>query len=343
MYLTKSKSGIWKIQYINVEGKKTKASTRTTSKSEALEFLRNFKVEKQPKSKNITFADFESKFLEYAANTFAPGHVLLYKKAFLHFSRFFGTILLKDLTGYHWDRYKIERQSSHLKDHTTSPVTINMELRCLKAALNTAVRWNMLEVNPFAKQKQCPVPEKLPSFFTREEIQALLNAISAPWLKEIVLFAVMTGMRQGEILHLRWQDVQFDRRTIIIQNSDVFKTKTGKKRVVPMNDFTYMLLQKKLAERDGNFIFTHNGALIDRGYLTINFKRAVKRAKIQDTGLHFHSLRHTFASWLVQSGVSLYEVQKLLGHKTAAVTQIYSHLLPDQMHATVNKLNIGPG
>ena len=179
MYLTKSKSGIWKIQYINVEGRKTKVSTRTSSKSEALEFFRTFKFDKQPKSKDISFKDFESRFVDYANHTFAPGHVALYKKAFLHFNNFFGNIFLKNLTGYHWDRYKIERQKSHLKDHTTSPVTINIELRCLKAALNTAIRWNMIETNPFAKQKQCPVPEKLPTFFTKDEIHTLMNTITA--------------------------------------------------------------------------------------------------------------------------------------------------------------------
>jgi integrase len=340
MYLTKSKSGIWKIQYINVEGRKTKVSTRTTSKSEALEFFRTFKFEQKPVSRKVLFKNFETKFIEYASRTFSPGHVALYQKAFLHFNKFFGNIPLKAITGYHWDKFKIERQKSHLKDHTTSPVTINIELRCLKASLNTAVRWNMLESNPFAKQKQCPVPETLPTFFTKEEIQILMNSITAIWLKEIVLFAVMTGLRQGEIIHLRWQDVQFERRTISIQSSEVFRTKTGKRRVIPMNDMTYALLQKKLTERMGNFVFSMDGSIIDRGYLTINFKRAVKKAGMTDPRLHFHSLRHTFASWLVQSGVSLYEVQKLLGHKTASVTQIYSHLLPDQMHSTVNRINI---
>jgi site-specific recombinase XerD len=66
----------------------------------------------------------------------------------------------------------------------------------------------------------------------------------------------------------------------------------------------------------------------------------VKEAKLENHRLHLHSLRHTFASWLVQDGVSLYEVQKLLGHSSIAVTEIYSHLQPEQLHETVNRLKV---
>jgi integrase/recombinase XerD len=70
--------------------------------------------------------------------------------------------------------------------------------------------------------------------------------------------------------------------------------------------------------------------------------RAVRRSEVADKNLHFHSLRHTFASWLVQDGVSLYEVQKLLGHSSIAVTQVYSPLQPEQLHATVNRIRFSP-
>jgi site-specific recombinase XerD len=76
-------------------------------------------------------------------------------------------------------------------------------------------------------------------------------------------------------------------------------------------------------------------------WVSHKFKYYVYEARFSDDRLHFHSLRHTFASWLVQDGVSLYEVQKLLGHSSIAVTQVYSHLQPEQLHATVNRLKVG--
>jgi site-specific recombinase XerD len=71
-----------------------------------------------------------------------------------------------------------------------------------------------------------------------------------------------------------------------------------------------------------------------------SFKTYARNALGSATKLHFHSLRHTFATWLVQDGVSLYEVQKLLGHSNISVTEIYSHLQPEQLHGTVNRLQI---
>jgi len=76
---------------------------------------------------------------------------------------------------------------------------------------------------------------------------------------------------------------------------------------------------------------------LTKDYLSKRFKRYVHIAGMNPK-LHFHSLRHTFATWLVQDGVSLYEVQKLLGHSSIAVTQVYSHLQPEQLHATVNRI-----
>ena len=78
---------------------------------------------------------------------------------------------------------------------------------------------------------------------------------------------------------------------------------------------------------------------MEKDFISKTFKKCVLDAEL-DERLHFHSLRHTFASWLVQEGVSLYEVQKLLGHPSSSVTQIYSHLQPEQMHSTVNRIDL---
>ncbi len=72
----------------------------------------------------------------------------------------------------------------------------------------------------------------------------------------------------------------------------------------------------------------------------LRFKKAVYDGRLKDDRLHFHSLRHTFATWLVQDGVSIYAVKELLGHLDVKTTQVYSHLQPEQLHSTVNKIDV---
>lgn len=340
MFFSKSPAGIWHLYYTNTAGKRTKVSTKTKLKSQALSFLKSFRLDEQSKPKNISLAEFEMEFLNYGTKNFTSSNIELYQRAFKNFISLFGNIQLRQVTALHWDKYEVARQRSNENTKPVSPITINIELRCLKAAMNTAIRWNLLTANPFASLRQCAVPERVPNFFTRTEIHALLQSIEEQWLKEIVMFGTMTGLRQGEILHLRWDDLNFERRTIRIQSSNIHLTKAGKHRIVPMNDITYLLLKKKSEDINGDLVFNIEGHAIKREMLSVRFKRAVKRAGITNEELHCHSLRHTFASWLVQSGVSLYEVQKLLGHSSAVVTQMYSHLLPDQMHSTVNRIGI---
>jgi site-specific recombinase XerD len=86
-------------------------------------------------------------------------------------------------------------------------------------------------------------------------------------------------------------------------------------------------------------VFTHRGRALKPDYVSHSFKKAVRLAGLPDT-LHFHSLRHTFASWLVQGGVSLYQVARLLGHSSTAVTEKYAHLVPSDMHGVLAPLHL---
>ncbi len=86
-------------------------------------------------------------------------------------------------------------------------------------------------------------------------------------------------------------------------------------------------------------MFTLNDKPLFRGWVQHLFKRYVRDLKLPER-LHFHSLRHTFASWLVQDGATLYEVQKLLGHSSAKVTEVYSHLQPEELHSTVERIRL---
>ena len=106
-----------------------------------------------------------------------------------------------------------------------------------------------------------------------------------------------------------------------------------------MSETVYAVLCRKVNQSSSEYIFVRGGRRIGESYLARRFKKYVRMAGL-DEGLHWHSLRHTHASWLVQCGVSLYEVQKLLGHSSSRVTEVYSHLQPEQLHDTVNRIKL---
>jgi integrase len=261
--------------------------------------------------------------------------VKIYRSALRKLLHFVGDSPLSAISPRHADLFKVER----LKE--ASAVTTNIDLRTLRAAFNAALRWELIDHNPFARIQQVKPPEGSPSFFTKTDFEKLINLVKENWLKEIIVLAVLTGMRRGEIVNLRWKDVDLARKVVHIRSSSSFRTKLGKQRMIPLSDVAAELLEARHARSTKEFVFTLNGRRIREGWVSHKFKYYVYEARFPDDRLHFHSLRHTFASWLVQDGVSLYEVQKLLGHSSIAVTQVYSHLQPEQLHDTVNRLKIG--
>ncbi len=336
MFLSKSSSGIYYL-WFSIDGKKQKVSTRSKFKADALKFLQTFKTDEHKKrieTKTVLLQSFTTDFLLFADGNFSKGTVNIYRASLNKLLSIIGNIPIASITPQHFDIFKTER----LK--TISPVTVNIELRTLRASLNTALRWGLLQSNPFTKQKLVSVPEASPIFFSKADFQTLLNTIKEGWLKEIVVFATLTGLRRGEIVNLHWSDVDLPRKTITVQSSPTFKTKNGKKRIVPLNDTALYILKSKANKTMPEIVFSLNEKPIFPEWLSHKFKYYVYECKFREDRLHFHSLRHTFASWLVQDGVSIYAVKELLGHSDVKTTQVYSHLQPEQLHNEVNRLQI---
>jgi integrase len=175
-------------------------------------------------------------------------------------------------------------------------------------------------------------------FLSREELRKLLDYTAGTQLHDIILLAAMTGLRKGEVLNLTWDDVDLQRGVLLIRSSISYRTKGGKMRVVPLNRTVSDLL-KNLPKSSGPIFSGDRGGAYNHDFLSKRFKRAVLGAGL-DSRLHFHSLRHTFASLLVRDGVPLYHVQKLLGHSSARVTEIYAHLGQAELGSSVEKLSL---
>ena len=225
--------------------------------------------------------------------------------------------------------YKLQRRNKGI-----SAKTINNELGFCKHAFNLAIReWEWFKDNPFTKVSMEKLPQPRVRYLIGEEFERLYQACNDR-LKPIILIAVNTGMRQDNILSLTWQIVDLNRGVITLEH-----TKNGERLGLPMNETVKRLLSElnKVRHINCDYVFHKAGNRLSATTVQHSFQRTCKKAGIQD--FRFHDLRHTFASWLVQKGVSLYEVQKLLGHKTLAMTMRYVHLAPDNLRTAINSLN----
>jgi len=332
--LFKRSNGRYVILWYDQNGHRRWKSTGVTTKREALKVLSQLHDYLDEPSHRISLDQFAIEFLEHAKGTFAPKTVEIYVRLFRTLSSLFPNTALTAITPRHVEAFKAHR----LK--LVKPASVNQELRAMKAAFNTAIRWKLIRENPAVEVRQANVPQEPKAFLTPQDFQKLLGTIKENWLREVVLLAAATGMRRGEVLNLRWSDVDLERRYLIVRTTPSYKTKSGRMRTIPLNDIALTVLRPKTPAHE--LVFTLNDRPILGNWVQHLFKRYVRKAGLDDR-LHFHSLRHTTASWLVQSGSTLYEVQQLLGHASSKVTEIYSHLQPEHLQSTVARLvgNLG--
>jgi len=208
----------------------------------------------------------------------------------------------------------------------------NRAVRVLKRAFNLAIQWGFTNSNPVRGIEFYKQPRGRIRYLSIEESNRLLDCCSG-YLKEIVLIALHTGMRKGEILGLKWGNVELGSRLIILD-----KTKNDEVREIPMSNAVYEVLLAKYKEqvRDKDeYIFANRDGKA-RWDITQPFHRAMESAGIRD--FVFHDLRHTFASQLVMSGVDLLTVKVLMGHHDVKTTLIYAHLAPKHKIQAIQQL-----
>jgi integrase len=233
----------------------------------------------------------------------------------------------------------VETYMNHLMQKPTkhntprADASVNREMATLRHVLTKAVEWDMMERNPFEKGKSLLL--KLDNgrirYLTENEAGKLLGECkSQTHLHRIVSCAINTGMRRGEILTLKWNQ---------IRNGFIYleKTKTKNKREIPINDDLAKVFKqiRKEQELTSKYVFTYNARTIHR--VERAFKGVLRRAKIED--FKFHDLRHTFASHVIMRGGSLKDVQELLGHKEIKMTMRYAHLTQEHKKKAVSLLN----
>ncbi len=252
-----------------------------------------------------TFDELMERYLaEHASKKSQPRHYRGYAN---NLTAFFGGRTLADITPKLIVEYKNRRYAAGLK-----PASINRELANMKKAFNLAVReWEWCRENPVSRVSMERENNNRDRWLNVEEEARLLQAC-APWLHDLVIFALHTGMRMAEILELTWQGADLSRRTVM-----VFRSKNGERRIIPINETVLSVLRQKSKIRPlkTDLVFYSQAFTpMEAGHLRRSFRLALSKAKIEN--FHFHDLRHTFATRLVQAGVDMYKVQRLLGHKS---------------------------
>ncbi len=335
IYLRKTRRGLhrWYLDYHDENGKRVQKLARgAKTKGEAFFALavigqRIFKASYG--LKDMAFEIFADEYLRLHAKPMKRSWKTDESYLKVHLKPFFQGKLLSLITVLDIETYRSNRAKEGGRG-----VTINRELALLSSMFNKAKDWSYLEVNPVRKDAFFTgVEQPKQRVLTPDEETKLLDA-SPAHLKPILIMALNTGMRKGEILGLEWNRVDLEGREITLLCTN---TKSKRGREIPINEKLYSMLVQMKANSDGSpFVFPN--PFSGKPYVDVKglYSGTCKRAGI--LGLRFHDLRHTFASRLVVSGVDINTLREILGHGSIRMTQRYVHSDKMQKRDAVERL-----
>jgi integrase len=346
MFLFKNKqTGRYYLYYFDISGKRKCITTKAKYKPEAMKFLKEFNINQKKENKLTnpiyTLSDLKNEVLKYATTNFDKKTVWEYSNIMTKFIYVITDIPLKDLTVKQIEFFKSERLRS------VKPATLNKDLGTLKSAFNYALRLSLINENPFNKVNKISLPDKERLSISYIELNSLLGVIDKPYFRNIVLFAVNSGLRQGEIINLQWKDIDFNNLTITIRNKATFKTKSGKMRIIPLTNKLRDILKDIAGNSQNvlsintinpeNYVFRNiQGYKYSGDYITHLFKRYSVKAGLPEK-FHFHCLRHTYITNMIKAGININYVKELAGHSTIQTTMIYTHIgIEDLKRALIN-------
>jgi integrase len=239
--------------------------------------------------------------------------------------------------------FMVEQYKKTRKDAGAEPATINRDVATLRNMLNIAVEWGYISQNPIAGVKQFKENnEKMWVLTPDEETRLLIECDKRPqqkkYLRDIVLFALHTGMRQNEIFRLKKENVKLKESYILVTD-----TKNHENRTVPINDTLKNILKGRM-RGDSEYVFTNSKGK-PLSVLTNAFWKAVSNAGLEKWNgdkkirFRFHDLRHTFGSRLGMAGTDLKTIMEIMGHKTHIMAMRYQHPSPAHKLKAVKKLD----
>jgi len=299
---------------------------------------------KQPevrkKIPNVTFKELAKEYIVWAERQrgFKPKAMLI-----AQLETIFGNYQLRHFNSRLLEQYQTERMLKGFRPgkkgnepQGNKPATINRHIATLKHMFTKAVEWELVEEEVLKKVRRVKLLQESNRrlrYLSNEECQELVRACSSH-LRPIVITALNTGMRRGEILSLKWANVDLKNGFILLEEG---MTKNGQRREIPINETLRTTLTGLTRRLDLPYVFYN--PVTEKPYSDTknSFDRACRKAKI--TNFRFHDLRHCFASHLVMKGIDITTVKELLGHKTLTMTLRYAHLAPSHKVKAVELLD----
>jgi integrase len=338
----------WTTEFYH-EGQRYKKSlgigiSKTVAKEREAKFKTEVREGKyQPKARRILFENFAKKYLAHARVNKRPKSAKRNKVSINMLTPYFKGKLLGSINPFQVEQYKKAR-----RDKGRAPATINRDTACLRNMLNMAVEWGYLRQNQITKVKQLKEDnDKMWALSPEEEAGLIEECAKRPqkkkYLRDLVEFALYSGMRQDEIFGLRKVNVHLRENFMLVTD-----TKTHEDRTVPINETLQSILKKRIKDKDSEYVFcNHNGERLTQ--LAKGFNKAREKAKLvrweEKDGemvkvrFRFHDLRHTFGSRLGMNGFDLKTIMEIMGHKTAKMAMRYQHPSPIHKLEAVKSLD----
>ena len=327
-----------------VNGKRVRRSVGA-SFEEAVKIQKEIESKLTSIGKESTAEDFQlnhlfDKFKDFSRNTHSPNTQARYNSIISNFKRF---ILVQNSRLTCVSEVKpdlVEGFISFRKNEGAKSHTINAELSVLKKIFRLAISWKLVEDNPFESITPLILPKKQqPKILTRIECRKLID-VCPQWLYPIIFTFLNTGLRKGELERLRWKDIDLDQRIISVVAHDAW-TPTENERVIPINKKLHDVL-KKLKTRTGHssFVFLDQKLRpLDRNVIRLSLIKIAKQADLTDV-TKVITLRHTFIHQLIEKGVDLAVVKKIVGHSDFHTTLAYQKYQKNHIQNAVEGLDL---
>lgn len=285
-------------------------------------------------TKSIYVSDAIEEYILKCSTPYKTERTVILDKIILgkHFNELYHDKLIKQIQKKHIENY-IRHRSNIVHN-----ITINREIQLLKCFFDQCIEWGYTTLNPLDNISKFKIEKNEPEILTNEEQNKLLKTCDS-YIKLAIEVALYTGMRKSEILNLRWEDINFDKRNITVRCNEGFLTKSKEFRQIPINEKLFNSLIEYRENKQNGFIFVSKDS--SKGFIwdfKKPFKNALKQAGIE-RNLRFHDLRHTFISNLIMKGIDILTVSRLAGHKsTRMIDQVYGHLRDDHLRNAVEQL-----
>ncbi len=282
----------------------------------------------------MKLSEFRDWAVEYGDTNLSEKTAEWYKNAFDALIKHIGDKEVENVKPIDLETFKTQRKKE------VADSTVNINVRAIKSCFRKAKELELIAKNPAEKLKPIREVEQSPVFLSQEDAKRFLQATQRePWFGKIVLFAMQTGLRRGEITNLLKSDADLVNRVIRVQSSAGYRVKCGKKRFVALNDVAFQIVMERMQTSDTEFLFAdEHGKQIRPELLTKKFRKYIRESGLNKK-YHFHSLRHTFGSLLCENNVSLRDIQELMGHSRITVTEKYLHTSPDHLHKSTGVMS----